>query len=110
MNMVKAHTTVMVLALLILAGCSGESICQKKGTKLAMKTTDALLIAQNSACIAEGTVKEGNICNDFTGTIWFDFEPKEPKEGCNPACVVNIESRTAEINWRCTGLVVPKKK
>ncbi|MEM4240078.1 MAG: hypothetical protein QXM31_02430 [Candidatus Woesearchaeota archaeon] len=106
----KAYIMVLVLALLILAGCGGESVCQKKGTKLAMKTSDALQIAQNSACVAEGTVKEGNMCNDFTGTVWFEFEPKEPKEGCNPACVVNIESREAEINWRCTGLMVPKEK
>ena len=27
------------------------------------------------------------------------------KAGCNPACVINVETRTAEINWRCTGLL-----
>lgn len=106
----KAYIVLLFMALLIMAGCSEKSICQKKGTKLAMKTSDALRIAQNSACAKEGTIKTNNMCNDFTGTIWFDFEPREPKEGCNPACVVNIESRQAEINWRCTGLIVPKEK
>ncbi len=106
----KAYIAIMVLALIVLAGCAQkEEICAKKDTKLAMKVSDALEIAKNSQCASEGTVKTGNTCNDFTGTVWFEFEPKEPKEGCNPACVVNIESRAAEINWRCTGLLEPKK-
>ncbi|KKU82706.1 MAG: hypothetical protein UY09_C0007G0014 [Parcubacteria group bacterium GW2011_GWA2_47_8] len=28
-------------------------------------------------------------------------------DGCNPACVVSEATRAAEVNWRCTGLVVP---
>ncbi len=104
----KSYVAILVL-LVLLTGCSSGEICQKKETKLAMKFSDALQIARNSQCAEEGTVKEANMCNDFTGTIWFDFAPSEPKEGCNPACVVNIESRAAEINWRCTGLIEPKK-
>ena len=41
-------------------------------------------------------------CNEGTGTYWIDLNLT--KTGCNPACVVNVEDRTAEINWRCTGL------
>lgn len=53
----------------------------------------------------EGSLKEEHSCNDYTGTWWIDFTPNEPKDGCNPACVVNVETKEAEINWRCTGLM-----
>jgi len=43
------------------------------------------------------------VCNEYTSTYWINLDIK--KEGCNPACVVNIANRTAEINWRCTGLL-----
>jgi hypothetical protein len=43
-------------------------------------------------------------CNSNTGTWWFDLDVA--KAGCNPACVVNLTTKTAEINWRCTGLIV----
>ena len=36
-------------------------------------------------------------------TWWIDLNAE--KEGCNPACVVFEESKRAEINWRCTGLL-----
>lgn len=29
--------------------------------------------------------------------------PELEKDGCNPACVVGEENKTAEVNWRCTG-------
>ena len=105
----KAYVMFLVL-LLFVAGCANQpEVCQKKGTKLAMPVSEALQIAKASPCAAEGIVQEGNMCNDFTGTVWFDMKMNVPKEGCNPACVVNIESRAAEINWRCTGLIQPKK-
>ena len=53
----------------------------------------------------EGILKEEHSCNDYSGTWWIDFAPDEPKEGCNPACVVDVDTKTAEINWRCTGLI-----
>ncbi|OGM10846.1 hypothetical protein A2Z22_03105 [Candidatus Woesebacteria bacterium RBG_16_34_12] len=60
-----------------------------------------------SEVCSEGKLKEEHFCNGVTGTWWIDFEPNEIKEGCNPACVVNIETKQAEINWRCTGLIEP---
>jgi hypothetical protein len=68
-----------------------------------MNYSDAELIAEKN-CLG-GSLKEEHFCNDYTGTWWIDFAPNEPKEGCNPACVVDIENKTAEINWRCTGLI-----
>ncbi|MFH0737475.1 MAG: hypothetical protein V1827_02165 [Candidatus Micrarchaeota archaeon] len=43
------------------------------------------------------------VCNEGTGTYWIDMSLE--KEGCSPACVVYLANRTAEINWRCTGLI-----
>jgi hypothetical protein len=68
-----------------------------------MNYSDARKIAKEN-CV-QGSLKDEHFCNDSTGTWWIDFAPNEPKEGCNPACVVNIETETAEINWRCTGLI-----
>ncbi|HLD28023.1 MAG TPA: membrane lipoprotein lipid attachment site-containing protein [Patescibacteria group bacterium] len=66
---------------------------------------EALAIANDSTCVQEGAVKEDCNCNATTGTCWLDMDV-EGHEGCNPACVVNIETGEAEVNWRCTGLIV----
>jgi len=44
-------------------------------------------------------------CNEGTGTFWIQLNLT--KQGCNPACVINVANKTAEINWRCTGLAEP---
>lgn len=54
-----------------------------------------------------GKLKDTHSCNSNSGTWWIDFEPNEPKEGCNPACVVFVDTGKTEINWRCTGLKEP---
>lgn len=66
-----------------------------------MSLTEAKEIAINSEC--GDRLKENYMCNEYTGTWWIDLDIE--KEGCNPACVVNVETGTAEINWRCTGLI-----
>ena len=73
----------------------GEEYCHEMGL------TEAQEIAINSEC---GNQLEGSsMCNEDTKTWWLDLDIE--KEGCNPACVVNVETRQAEINWRCTGLI-----
>jgi hypothetical protein len=42
-------------------------------------------------------------CNEGTGTMWINLDME--KAGCNPACVIHVETGEAEINWRCTGLL-----
>ena len=69
-----------------------------------MSLTEAKLIAENSDCTAEGSLKDTYMCNEDTGTWWIDLDLQ--REGCNPACVVNVETEEAEINWRCTGLLI----
>jgi len=80
-----------------------EDSCQyEKGEDIFILTiSDAKSIAKKSEC--GDRLKETYICNEFTGTYWIDLDIE--KEGCNPACVVDLETREAEINWRCTGLI-----
>lgn len=80
-----------------------EKVC------LSMTLTEAKTLAQASVCGEQGNILNGANCNEGTKTWWLDFSPKESKSGCNPACVINIETRLAEINWRCTGLAETKK-
>jgi len=56
-----------------------------------------------TVCSTKWSFKSTYMCNDYTKTWWFDMDIE--KDGCNPACVVDTEKWTAEINWRCTGLV-----
>ena len=66
-----------------------------------MTLTEAVEIAKNSKC--GDRLKDTYTCNEDTGTWWIDLDIE--KEGCNPACVVNVETKEAEINWRCTGVI-----
>ncbi len=69
---------------------------------------EAINIAQQSSeCLEIGTLTNEVNYNSNTKTWWIDIEVKaeSEKEGCNPACVVNEETKTSEINWRCTGLI-----
>ena len=50
-----------------------------------------------------GELKDNAFCNEGTNTWWIDLNVE--KEGCAPACVVNVLDKSAEINWRCTGLI-----
>lgn len=68
-----------------------------------MTVADALKIAQ-SQC-ANGFLKKPIQCNNNTGTWWFDFKTFEKTRGCNPACVVDVVNKSADINWRCTGFL-----
>ncbi|MFH1391083.1 MAG: DUF4382 domain-containing protein [Candidatus Diapherotrites archaeon] len=65
-------------------------------------------LAQNSECAQNGILQQTANYNGETKTWWIDLEATEPQEGCNPACVVS-EDETVEINWRCTGLIIPDK-
>jgi len=74
---------------------------------------DALKIAEaNEECSKVGTPTDQYVYNENSKTWWIGLEQKEEtkKEGCNPACVVYKEKRTAEVNWRCTGLIMPENK
>ncbi len=76
------------------------------GYKKEGDTCNPLCYYSEPKCLAPSIQCERSyVCNEGTGTYWIGLNIE--KEGCNPACVVNLETRTAEINWRCTGLIPP---
>lgn len=70
-----------------------------------MTLEEAKMIANSGDC-NQGQLLDNHICNEGTKTWWIDL--KIDKEGCSPACVINAQDRTSEINWRCTGAILPK--
>ena len=74
---------------------SGKSMAYKEAEEIGIKK-----------CL-EGELLDTHFCNSSSGTWWIDFTPIKPSEGCNPACVVFIDTGETEINWRCTGLINP---
>jgi hypothetical protein len=84
----------------------GEETCVTSGGE-DMSLFEAKQIAEASDCVENGTLKdpyyEFSMCNADTGTWWIDLDIE--REGCSPACVVDIAGETSEINWRCTGLL-----
>lgn len=71
-----------------------------------MSESEARTIAQAS-CIKGGEALSAGAYNENSKTWWFDANLNAAKPGCNPACVVSVETKTAEINWRCTGALPP---
>ncbi len=91
--------------------CKNETLpedqcCTRQNTNFSMCLPEAMEIAENSACVENGTLTENHFCNEYTGTWWIDLDIE--KDGCSPACVVDVETGQAEINWRCTGLLLPE--
>jgi len=78
-----------------------EEHCVDKDTKNILTLTDARQIAIESEC--GDKLKDTYVCNENTGTYWIDLDIE--KQGCSPACVIDIVTREAVINWRCTGLI-----
>ncbi len=84
----KLISILLLTTLIVLAGCSTQSNMDK-----------AINLAKNSECTKEGTLTEEIHYNQNSKTWLIDLEL--PKQGCDPACVINLEEKTAEINWRC---------
>lgn len=80
-----------------------EPSCQTgTGTDVAVLTiSDAKEIAKKSEC--GDRLLNSYRCNEASGTWWIELSIE--KEGCMPACVVDVKDREAKINWRCTGFV-----
>ncbi|MFA5917743.1 MAG: S-layer homology domain-containing protein [Candidatus Gracilibacteria bacterium] len=76
--------------------------------KIGLTESQARVIAEQN-CIGSGeTLGTGSSYNSNSKTWWFDANLNPIKEGCYPACVVSENTKTTEINWRCTGLIVPE--
>jgi len=68
---------------------------------------EAREIAKNSECAKVGEISEIAKYNKITNTWWMNIKQFEEtkKEMCHPACVVNASTKTAKVNWMCTGLI-----
>lgn len=86
------------------APCPGEG----ESAAALLSEAEARVIAEKS-CIKGGEALSAGSYNKITKTWWFDANLNATREGCNPACVVSEEAKIAEINWRCTGLILPKE-
>ncbi|MCX6746250.1 MAG: hypothetical protein NTX00_04540 [Candidatus Parcubacteria bacterium] len=84
--------------------CPGEN----QNTTSTLSEAQARVIAEKT-CIKGGEALANGVYNEITKTWWFDANLNATKAGCNPACVVDEATKTAEINWRCTGLILPNK-
>ncbi|HID72302.1 TPA: hypothetical protein EYP38_00035 [Candidatus Micrarchaeota archaeon] len=84
-------------------GEGDDPVCMKEGTQYGMTLNAAKEAAMNSLCTHNGQLSDNAVCNNVTGTWWIDIDMTTPKPGCNPACVVNVETKLPEVNWRCTG-------
>jgi hypothetical protein len=83
--------------------------CTKDGTELSMTFTDAQAIAAKSSCVQVGALMlDKRWCNNITGTWWIRLKTK--MQGCSPACVVNVENKTATTNYMCMGLLRSDKR
>jgi hypothetical protein len=84
------------------AGASCEGVpCPE--LQSAITEAEAQVIAEKY-CIKGGEALGEGLYNPNSKTWWFDANLNATREGCNPACVVSEETKTAEINWCCTGL------
>lgn len=104
----------IIIAIIVLVAAVAIYLIVRQPTALApannqfqasLTAQEALTIAKASACAGDGAVQEESFYNSNSKTWWFTL--KADKAGCNPACVVSEETRSAETNWRCTGLILP---
>ncbi len=80
-------------------------ICSDTYTGNSLTYQSALARAQESDCADAGDLLAAHLCNPNTGTWWLSLSTRQ--EGCNPACVVDVNTGLAEVNWRCAGGIVP---
>lgn len=86
-----------------------EENCTANGSTMSLN--DAVKIAGNSDCVANASLTTTAIYNPNSKTWWIDLlmNPGAGNDMCHPACVVYEDTGKAEINWRCTGAIIPQK-
>ena len=84
-------------AAVFLAGCTSSAP--------PMSESEAQQIAAQSECsqVAKTTKKATYDSKTNTWTIDLDAQQK----GCNPACVVDVATKTARVDWRCAPGITP---
>ena len=109
---------IIIIVLAVIYWCSNflsvtipqEEKEDKGAVKSVLSLEQARTIAEQT-CIKGGeTLASIGTYNENTKTWWFDANLNATPEGCNPACVVWEVTKTAEISWRCTGLIPPNNQ
>jgi len=73
-----------------------------------MSVNEARTIAQNASICTQNTALPNATLDDIymynsgSKTWWVNIN-RNVRDGCSPACVVDEATRTADVNWRCTG-------
>ncbi|MBU0982137.1 hypothetical protein KKC94_05605 [Patescibacteria group bacterium] len=96
--MKTTYISLLLLTLFAFASCTTPP-------QSSLSEQDAKAIAEKS-CIKGGESISDGYYNENSKTWWFDANLNQVTEGCNPACVVSEETLSAEINYRCTGLII----
>jgi len=87
--------------------CEAKQKCYRPWEESCMNLSEAVSIAQASECAKSGNLASTSSYNNNSDTWWIDLDTV--KQGCAPACVVYAGNKTAEVNWRCTGLLPEKR-
>ncbi len=90
---------------MFLTGCL-KTIETKPISEANLTVNKAEIIARENYLTEGETITSKGNFNENSNTWWFDVKLKTIPPGCNPACVVDAETKKAEINWRCTGLII----
>lgn len=96
---------ILLLAIVLLLSRYDIQITPKDPQSLPALTEKQAREIAEAYCIKGGEAVSAGVYNQISRTWWFDANLNSTREGCSPACVVSEETKTAEINWRCTGLV-----
>ena len=80
---------------------AADELCVDPVSGKSLSYDEAVAIAAAGACTEEGELLADHFCNVNTGSWWIGLDVE--REGCYPACAVDVSSETAEINWRCAG-------
>lgn len=81
-------------------------LCVDEGTGAQMSYTEALALAEQSACAQEGDLTATRACDSATGAWLIDLEVESPL--CEPVCVVDINTGSVDIDWRCIDAPTPE--
>lgn len=104
----KSIIIIMGIMLFVLASCFYFfKPPESQPPQMRLTENESKNIAEKN-CIKGGESLSLGYYNENYKTWWFDANLNTTKDGCNPACVVSEDTKTAEINWRCTGLILPE--
>jgi hypothetical protein len=64
-----------------------------------MTIYDAQHAFDSSQCGLEGSAKDNHACDETAGTWIIGIQTF--RKNCDPACVINVVTKKAAIDWRC---------